>query len=48
MMVSAFATMCVMCLMCTMCLQSRRDACPVSLRIPLGLKPRTREIRKFF
>lgn len=41
MMVSAFATMCVMCLMClmcTMCLQSRRDACPVSLRIPLGMR----------
>lgn len=35
MMVSAFATMCVMCLMC---LQSRRDACPVSLRIPLGMR----------
>lgn len=38
MMVSAFATMCVMCLMCTMCLQSRLDACPVSLRIPLGMR----------
>lgn len=38
MMVSAFATMCVMCLMCTMCLQSRCDACPVSLRIPLGMR----------
>ena len=38
MMVSAFATMCVMCLMCTMCLQSRRDACPVSLRSPLGMR----------
>ena len=38
MMVSAFATMCGMCLMCTMCLQSRRDACPVSLRIPLGMR----------
>lgn len=38
MMVSAFAMMCVMCLMCTMCLQSRRDACPVFLRIPLGMR----------
>lgn len=38
MMVSTLAMMCIMCLMCTQCIQSRRDACPVFLRLSLNMR----------
>ena len=38
MMVSTLAMMCILCLKCTQCIQSRRDACPFSLRLPLNMR----------